>query len=36
LGRLLIDAGRAPSTYPWIVPHERQGQNIADFPHIKR
>src|SRR5215210_4256930 len=24
------------ATYPWIVPHERQGQNIADFPHIKR
>jgi GSH-dependent disulfide-bond oxidoreductase len=22
--------------YPWIVPHERQGQTIADFPHIKR
>jgi GST-like protein len=22
--------------YPWIVPHERQGQNIADFPHLKR
>jgi GST-like protein len=21
--------------YPWIVPHERQGQNIADFPHLK-
>jgi GSH-dependent disulfide-bond oxidoreductase len=24
------------ATYPWIVPHERQGQNIEDFPHIKR
>jgi GST-like protein len=24
------------ASYPWIVPHERQGQNIADFPHIKR
>jgi len=22
--------------YPWIVPHERQGQNIGDFPHLKR
>jgi GST-like protein len=22
--------------YPWIVPHERQHQNIADFPHVKR
>jgi GSH-dependent disulfide-bond oxidoreductase len=24
------------ASYPWIVPHERQGQNIADFPHLKR
>ncbi len=22
--------------YPWVVPWERQGQNIADFPHVKR
>jgi GST-like protein len=22
--------------YPWIVPYERQGQNIGDFPHLKR
>lgn len=22
--------------YPWIVPHERHGQNLADFPHLKR
>jgi GST-like protein len=22
--------------YPWVVPWERQGQNIADFPHLKR
>lgn len=20
--------------YPWIVPHERQQQNLADFPHV--
>ena len=24
------------ASYPWIVPHERQHQNIADFPHLKR
>lgn len=22
--------------YPWIVPHERQHQNLADFPHLAR
>ncbi|HUW28839.1 MAG TPA: glutathione binding-like protein [Sulfuriferula sp.] len=22
--------------YPWIVPYERQGQKLEDFPHIKR
>jgi GST-like protein len=22
--------------YPWIVPHERQGQNLDNFPHLKR
>jgi GST-like protein len=22
--------------YPWIVPHEAQGQNLDDFPHVKR
>ena len=22
--------------YPWVVPHERQGQKIADFPHLKK
>ena len=22
--------------YPWIVPWERQGQSLADFPHLKR
>jgi GST-like protein len=22
--------------YPWLVPYERQGQKIEDFPHLKR
>jgi len=22
--------------YPWIVPHEKQGQKLDDFPHLKR
>jgi GSH-dependent disulfide-bond oxidoreductase len=22
--------------YPWVVPYERQGQNLDDFPHLKR
>jgi GSH-dependent disulfide-bond oxidoreductase len=22
--------------YPWIVPHERYGQNLAEFPHLAR
>ncbi len=22
--------------YPWIVPHERQNQDLNDFPHLKR
>ena len=22
--------------YPWIVPHERQGQKVTDFPNLKR
>ncbi len=22
--------------WPWIVPHERQGQNLDDFPNVKR
>jgi GST-like protein len=22
--------------YPWTVPHERQGQDLKDFPHFKR
>jgi GSH-dependent disulfide-bond oxidoreductase len=21
--------------YPWIVPHEKQGQNLSDFPYLK-
>ncbi|MDO8787291.1 MAG: glutathione S-transferase N-terminal domain-containing protein [Sulfuritalea sp.] len=24
------------ASYPWIVPHEKQGQNLDDFPHLKR
>jgi GSH-dependent disulfide-bond oxidoreductase len=24
------------ASYPWIVPHERQGQKLKDFPHLKR
>jgi GST-like protein len=24
------------ASYPWIVPYERQGQNLNDFPHLKR
>ena len=24
------------ASYPWIVPHERQGQKIDDFPNLKR
>ncbi len=24
------------ASYPWIVPHERQGQNLPDFPNLKR
>src|SRR5690606_7749006 len=22
--------------YPWVVPHERQKQNLDDFPNLKR
>lgn len=22
--------------YPWIVPHEKQSQNLSDFPHLKK
>ena len=22
--------------YPWVVPYERQGQKLTDFPHLKR
>ena len=24
------------ASYPWIVPHQRQQQNLADFPHLMR
>ena len=24
------------AAYPWIVPHQRQGQDLNDFPHLKR
>jgi GSH-dependent disulfide-bond oxidoreductase len=24
------------ASYPWVALHERQGQNIEDFPHVKR
>jgi GST-like protein len=24
------------ATYPWIVPHERQGQKLESFPNLKR
>jgi len=24
------------ASYPWVVPWQRQGQNIEDFPHLKR
>jgi GSH-dependent disulfide-bond oxidoreductase len=24
------------ASYPWIAPHERQGQRIEDFPNLKR
>ncbi|TJY58317.1 thiol:disulfide oxidoreductase [Sinimarinibacterium sp. CAU 1509] len=24
------------ASYPWIVPHEAQGQSLDDFPHLKR
>ncbi|RUR85829.1 glutathione binding-like protein [Chlorogloeopsis fritschii PCC 9212] len=24
------------AAYPWLVPHERQGQNLDDFPNLKR
>ncbi|QIG49719.1 thiol:disulfide oxidoreductase [Nordella sp. HKS 07] len=24
------------ASYPWVVPYERQGQDLADFPHLKR
>lgn len=24
------------ASYPWIVPYERQGQKLDDFPNLKR
>jgi GST-like protein len=24
------------AAYPWVVPHEAQGQHLSDFPHVKR
>jgi GST-like protein len=24
------------ASYPWVVPHERHGQRLADFPHLQR
>ena len=24
------------AAYPWVVPHEAQGQSLCDFPHVKR
>lgn len=24
------------AAYPWVVPHERQGQDLADFPSLRR
>jgi len=27
---------RYMASYPWVVPHERQGQKLEDFPHLAR
>ena len=24
------------SIYPWIVSHDKQGQDLLDYPHVKR
>jgi len=40
LANLLFLAGEYSiadmACYPWIVPYEKQGQNLDDFPHLKR
>jgi len=38
-GRDFIDGAYSiadMACYPWIVPYERQKQNLADFPNLKR
>jgi GST-like protein len=24
------------ASYPWVVPHDRQGQKLEDYPNLKR
>jgi GST-like protein len=24
------------ASWPWVVPHQRQGQNLDEFPHLRR
>jgi GST-like protein len=24
------------ASYPWVAPHEKQGMNLDDYPHLKR
>ena len=33
---LIVAALVVGAIYPWIVPHEAQGQNLDDFPNLKR